>query len=96
MYEDYHEFNQETYRVVVVIYDWQKNSTHELHTIRGVGVTVEMAFHDAAFVSITQLRREHPRLEVTGFRYIPYAPAGDDTGYYTIVYTPYVSRRYDR
>jgi hypothetical protein len=34
-------------------------------------------------------------LEETAFRYIPYAPARDESGYYTAVCTPYVPRRYD-
>jgi hypothetical protein len=49
----------------------------------------------AAFVAITRLRGELPRLEDIGFRYIPYVPAGDETGFYTAVCTPYVARRYD-
>ena len=79
----------------VDIYDRQNNSTHELHTFEGIGVTVEMAVQEVAYVAITSLRREHPRLEETGFRYFPYPPAGDDTRRYTAVCTPYVSRRYD-
>ena len=45
---------------MVVIYDRRDNSTHELHTFEGVGVTVEMAVHDVAFVAITRLYGEHP------------------------------------
>ena len=34
-------------------------------------------------------------MDASEFRYIPYAPAGDATGYYTAVCAPYESRRYD-
>ena len=55
-----------------------------------------MAVHDAAYTAIARLRGEYSnRLELTAFRYIPYAPDGDETGYYTAVCTPYVLRRYD-
>ena len=55
-----------------------------------------MAVHDAAYTAIARLHGEHnSRLEETAFRYIPYAPAGDETRYYTAVCTPYVLRRYD-
>ena len=54
-----------------------------------------MAVQEVAYVAITSLRREHPRLEETGFRYFPYPPAGDDTRHYTAACTPCVSRRYD-
>ena len=96
VYKDYREFNQEQYRAVVLIFDRQNNSITELHTFHGVGVTVDMAVHDAAYTAIARLRGEHnSRLEETAFRYIPYAPAGDESGYYTAICTPYVRRRYD-
>ena len=81
---------------MVRIFDRQDRSITELHTFHGVGVTVDMAVHDAAYTAIARLRGEHnSRLEETAFRYITYAHAGDETGYYTAVCTPYVSRRYD-
>jgi hypothetical protein len=80
---------------MVVIYDRRENSTNELHTFEGVGVTVEMVVQDVTYVAITRLCGEHPRLSETGFRYIPYVPAGDETGHYTAVCTPYMSHRYD-
>ena len=95
VYEDYRECNQEQYHAVVRIFDRQNNSITELHTFHGVGVTVDMAVHDAAYTAIARLRGEHSRLEETAFRYIPYAPAGDESGYYTAVRTPYMPRRYD-
>ena len=54
-----------------------------------------MAVHDAAYAAISHLRGEHPHLDESGFCYIPYAPAGDESGYYTTVCTLYVQRRYD-
>jgi hypothetical protein len=96
VYEVYREFNQQQYYAEVRIFDQRDNSITELHTFHGVGVTVDMAVHDAAFAAVARLRGEHnSRLEETAFRYIPYAPAGDETGYYTAVCAPYVSRRYD-
>jgi hypothetical protein len=95
VYKDFCEFNQEQYHADVRIYDQQNNSITELHAFQGIGVTVDMAVHDAAYAAIAHLRREHTRLEETGFRYIPYAPAGDEIGYYIVVCTPYVSRHFD-
>jgi len=43
VYEDYREFNQEQYEAEMVIWDRQDLSITELHTFRGIGVTVEMA-----------------------------------------------------
>jgi len=80
VYEDYREFNQEQYHAVVHIFDRQNNSITELHTFHGVGVIVDMAIHDAAYTAIALLRGEHSHLEETAFRYIPYAPTGDDSG----------------
>jgi hypothetical protein len=74
------------------ILDGQDHPITDLHTFQGFGVTVEMAVHEASYVAITHLRRQYPRLEDSGFRYIPYAPAGDETRYYTAVRTPYVNR----
>ena len=111
VYEDFRNFNQEQYQAVVVIWDRRDRSITELHTYCGVGVAVDMAVHDATFTAITCLHREHPCLEETGFRYIPYVPTGDETGSdsaafthlvrqrndrsYTAVCTPYVSHHYD-
>ena len=96
VYEDYRELNQEQYHAEVCIFDRRNNSVTELHTFHGIGVTVDMAVHDAAYTAIAGLRGEYSsRLEHTAFRYIPYAPAGDETGYNTAVCTPYVPRRYD-
>ena len=66
-----------------------------LHTFHGVGVMIDMAVHDAAYSAVVRLRGEHGHLDGSEFRYIPYAPAGDDTGYYTAVCAPYERRRYD-
>jgi hypothetical protein len=66
-----------------------------LHLFHGIGVTIGMAVHDAAHSAVARLRGEHSHLDDSEFRYIPYAPAGDETGYYTAVCTPYGPRRYD-
>ena len=95
VYEDFLEFNQQQYRAKMIILDGSDRPITELHTFLGFGVTVEMAVHEAAYVAITHLRRQYPRLEDSGFRYFPYAPAGDDTRFYEAICTPYVSHRYD-
>jgi hypothetical protein len=95
VYEDFCEFNQEQYHADVRIFDERVDSDTELHTFHGIGVTVDMAVHDATYAAIAHLCREHTRLEETQFRYIPYAPAQDDTGYYTAVCAPCERRRYD-
>jgi hypothetical protein len=96
VYEDYHEFNQEQYHADVRIYDQQNDSDTELHLFHGIGVTIEMAVHDAAYSVVARLRGEHnASLDVSEFRYILYAPVGDATGYYTAICAPYEPRRYD-
>ena len=95
IYEDIGEFNQERYQAVVRIYDRQDRSITELHTFHGVGVTVDMAVHDAAYAALTRLRGDRRHLDDSEFRYIPYPPAESETGYYTAVCTPYSHRRYD-
>ena len=95
VYEDYREFNQEQYHADLRIFDQQDNSETELHVFHGIGVTVEMAVHDAAYIAVARLRGENSHLDASEFRYIPYAPAGDDTGYYTAICAPYERRRYD-
>lgn len=96
VYEEYREFNQEQYYAVVRIYDRQDDSDTELYRFRGSGVTVAMAVHDAAYAAVARLRGEHrDSLDASEFRYIPYAPAGDETGYYSAICAPYESRRYD-
>src|SRR3989337_1743277 len=97
VYEVYREFNQEQYYANVRIYDQQDDSDTELHRFHGIGVTIEMAVHDAAYSAVARLRGElSVDLGASEFRYIPYAPAGDATGYYTAVCTPYEPRRYDQ
>ena len=54
VYEDYHEFNQEQYHAEVRIFDGEANSTTVLHTAHGVGMTVDMAVHDAAYAALTR------------------------------------------
>ena len=95
VYEDFREFNQEQYHADVHIFDLRNDSVTELHTFHGIGMTIDMAVHDAAYFAVARLRGEHSRLDDSEFRYIPYAPAGDDTGYYTAVCAPYERRRYD-
>jgi hypothetical protein len=56
VYEDYREFNQEQYHPDVRIYDRQNDSDTELHLFHGIGVTIEMAVHDAAYSAVARLR----------------------------------------
>ena len=56
---------------------------------------IDMAVHDAAHSAVARLHGEHSLLDDSEFRYIPYAPAGDATGYYTAICAPYERRRYD-
>src|SRR6266566_9485191 len=95
VYEDYREFNQEQYHADVRIYDQRDDSDTVLHLFHGIGVTIQMAVHDAAYSAVAQLHGEHSSLDDSEFRYIPHAPAGDATGYYTAFCAPYELRRYD-
>ena len=52
VYEDYREFNQEQYHADVRIFDQRDNSDTELHIFHGIGVTIEMAVHDAAYSAV--------------------------------------------
>jgi hypothetical protein len=63
IYEDFHEFNQEQYHAIVRIYDRQANSSTLLHTTHGVGMTVDMAVHDAAYAGVTRLHGDHRHLD---------------------------------
>jgi hypothetical protein len=56
VYEVYREFNQEQYYADVRIYDQQDDSDTELHRFHGMGVTIEMAVHDAAYSAVARLR----------------------------------------
>ena len=47
VYEDFGEFNQEQYLAIAHIWSQEDRSIRELHTFPGVGVTVDMAVHDA-------------------------------------------------
>jgi hypothetical protein len=96
VYEDYCEFNQEQYHADVHIYDQHDDSDTELHLFHGIGVMIEMAVHDAAYSAVACLRGEFSTsLDASEFQYIPYAPAGDATGYYTSICAPYKPHRYD-
>jgi hypothetical protein len=96
VYEVYREFNQEQYYADVRIYDQQNDSDTKLYLFHGIGVTIEMAVHDAAYSAVARIRGElSASLDASEFRYIPYAPAGDATGYYTAICAPYEPRRYD-
>ncbi|KAI5021624.1 hypothetical protein ZWY2020_058354, partial [Hordeum vulgare] len=111
MYEDFREFNQYQYQAEVRIFDQMGNSTRKRHVFCGIGLSIDMAVHDAAYIAITRLRGVYPHLEQSAFRYIPYVPAGDETGSdltayttrvrerndrsYAAVCTPYVTRRHD-
>ena len=49
------------------------DSTTVLHTAHGVGVTIDMAVHDAAYVALTRLRGEYRELDTSTFRNIAIA-----------------------
>ena len=49
VYEEYQDFNQEQYRAIVHLYSREYDSTTVLHTAHGVGVTIDMAVHDAGY-----------------------------------------------
>src|SRR3972149_6480845 len=84
VYEVYREFNQEQYYAEVRIYDQQGDSDTELYRFHGIGVTIEMAVHDAAYSAVARLRGEHSAtLDDSEYRYIPYAPAAEASGFYS-------------
>ena len=56
VYEEYQDFNQEQYHAIVHLYSREYDSTTVLHTAHGVGVTIDMAVHDAAYAALTRLR----------------------------------------
>jgi hypothetical protein len=70
VYEDFHVFNQEQYHADVRIFDQRNDSVTELHTFHGIGVTIDMAVHDAAHSAVARLRGKHSRLDDFMFRYI--------------------------
>ena len=95
VYEQFHDFNQEQFHAVVRIYDHEVNSTTVLHTAHGVGVTVDMAVHDAAYAALTRLRREYRELDDSPFRHILIASGEGAEGYYTAMYTPLSRQPFD-
>ena len=52
VYEEYQDFNQEQYRAIVHLYSREYDSTTVLHTAHGVGVTIDMTVHDAAYAAL--------------------------------------------
>ena len=87
VYEEYQDFNQEQYRAIVHLYSREYESTTVLHTAHGVGVTIEMAVHDAAHAALTRLRGEYQALDTSPFRHIPIASDVGAEGYYTAAYS---------
>ena len=67
VYEEYGEFNQEQYLAIVRIWSREDRSIRELHTFEGIGVTVEMAVHDAAYTALTRLRSQNRCLDDSEF-----------------------------
>ena len=57
-----------------------------LHTAHGVGVTIEMAVHDAAY-ALTRLRGEYRALDTSPFRHTAIASDVGAEGYYTAAYS---------
>ena len=72
------------------------NSTRERHVFCDIGLSIQMAIHDAAYIAITRLRGAYPHLEESPFRYILHAPAGDETGSDLTAYASDVRERSDR
>ena len=66
--EDFREFNQEQYHADVRIFDRRDDSVTELHTFHGIGVTIDMAVHDAAYSAVVRLRGKHGHLDGSEFR----------------------------
>ncbi|XBH55617.1 hypothetical protein VPH35_077670 [Triticum aestivum] len=87
VYEEYQDFNQEQYRAIVHLYSREYDSTTVLHTAHGVGVTTDMAVHDAAYAALTRLRGEYQELDTSPFRHIAIASDVGAEGYYTAAYS---------
>src|SRR3954467_8545669 len=66
--EEYQDFNQEQYRALVHLYSREYDSTTVLHTAYGVGVTIDMAVHDAALAALTRLHWEYRESRTPPFR----------------------------
>ena len=58
-----------------------------LHTAHGVGVTIDMAVHDATYAALTRLRGEYRELDISPFRHIGIASDVGAKGYYTAAYS---------
>ena len=65
VYEEFQDFNQEQYRAIVHLYSREYDSTTVLRTTHGVGVTIDMAVHDAAYAALTRLRGEYQELDTS-------------------------------
>ena len=87
VYEEYQDFNQEQYRAIVHLYSREYDSTTVLHIAHGVGVTIDMAVHDAAYAALTRLRGEYRELDTSPFRHIAIASDVGAEGYYTAAYS---------
>ena len=87
VYEEYQDYNQEQYRAIVHLYSREYDSTTVLHNAYGVGVTIEMAVHDAAYAALTRLRGEYRALDTSPFRHIAIASDVGAEGYYTAAYS---------
>jgi hypothetical protein len=59
-----------------------------LHTTYGVGVSVDMVAHDAAYACLTHLRGEYRETDDSPFRHISIASSEGEEGYCTSIYTP--------
>src|SRR6266511_5225515 len=86
VYEEYQDFNQEQYRATVHLYSREYYSTTVLHTAHGVGVTIDMAVHDAAYAALTHLRGEYQALDTSPFKHVAIASDVGAEGYYTAAY----------
>src|SRR5215216_2033430 len=87
VYEEYQDFNQEQYCATVHLYSREYDSTNVLHTAHGVGVTIDMAVHDAAYAALTRLRGEYQALDTSPFRHVAIASDVGAEGYYTAAFS---------
>ena len=87
VYEQYQEFNQEQCRAMVHLYSREYDSTIVLHTAHGVGVTIDMAVHDATYAALTRLRGEYRELDTSPFRHIAITYDVGAEGYYAATYS---------
>ncbi|PNT67352.1 uncharacterized protein LOC112272038 [Brachypodium distachyon] len=71
VFEDYRDFNQEYYRVVVRLHQDMPSEKFPVHKAVGTGHTIELAIQQVAYMCVTLLRMKYERLDKGPFKYIP-------------------------